>query len=378
LAVAPPDFGIVDIHSHIFPPLAGACGFADAATHLLHQQRAMHVHGNQPYRRRRDHALSELRPLWSATDPSEAGRKTDVEFRVGTQGRFQWRVNGEDYYVQFLPPHMVDLSSPVETVITEMDYAGIETAVLQNDHIYGNLAEDFAAAAKRYPGRFIGLAQVEESFAFQDSELQRLADQLDRLGMAGLYFTMTGLFRNGYQRLPDHPDYAPLWSMVEKRGIPVFWVHSARSPVGTYTDEMVHLSRIIERYPTIRHHLVHGIPTALYADDSGRVQLPDIIVELLSNAPVHAEILYPIGWGGRHEYPYSLAVEHARQLVGRFGTGKFLWGSDMPNVARYCTYRQSLTYLWNHADFLSPADRRAVFRENALALLRPAASAKAG
>ena len=28
-----------------------------------------------------------------------------------------------------------------------MDYAGIATAVLQNDHIYGDLAEDFAAAA---------------------------------------------------------------------------------------------------------------------------------------------------------------------------------------------------------------------------------------
>ena len=34
-------FQIVDIHCHIFPPLAGACGFHDAATHLLHQQRAM-------------------------------------------------------------------------------------------------------------------------------------------------------------------------------------------------------------------------------------------------------------------------------------------------------------------------------------------------
>ena len=69
------DFGIIDCHAHIFPPLAGACGFADAATHLLHQQRAMHEHGNQPYRRARDDAIVTERALWSADDPSVAGRR---------------------------------------------------------------------------------------------------------------------------------------------------------------------------------------------------------------------------------------------------------------------------------------------------------------
>jgi hypothetical protein len=41
----------------------------------------------------------------------------------------------------------------------------------------------------------------------------------------------------------------------------------------------------------------------------------------------------------------------------------------MPNVGRYCTYRQALAYLWDHADFLSVEDRRRIFRDNTLALL---------
>jgi predicted TIM-barrel fold metal-dependent hydrolase len=45
-----------------------------------------------------------------------------------------------------------------------------------------------------------------------------------------------------------------------------------------------------------------------------------------------------------------------------------MWGSDMPNVERYCTYSQSLAYLWNHADFLDERERRLIFRENALKL----------
>ena len=80
------DFAMVDCHAHIFPPLAGASGFPTADDHLVHQQRAMHVHGNQPYRRLRDHAVMTERPLWRADDPSEAGRVTDVRFRVGRSG----------------------------------------------------------------------------------------------------------------------------------------------------------------------------------------------------------------------------------------------------------------------------------------------------
>ncbi len=205
------DFAVVDCHGHIFPPLAGASGFPSAEAHLVHQQRAMHVHGNQPYRRLRDHAVVTERHLWQASDPSETGRATDVRFRVGRFGRFEWERDGEGYYVQFLPPHMQDLSAPPEGMVAEMDYAGVGTAVLQNDHIYGNLAEYFADAALGWPGRFIGLAQVDEPFAYRDEELRALEDQVRRLGMRGLYFTMTAFFRNGYRTLPDDSAFDPLW-----------------------------------------------------------------------------------------------------------------------------------------------------------------------
>src|SRR5262245_9765543 len=127
------EFAVVDCHAHIFPPLDGASGFPSAEAHLVHQQRAMHVHGNQPYRRLRDHAAVPERPLWRADDPSETGRAADVHFRVGRFGRFEWERGGECYYVQFLPPHMRDLCAPPDGMIVEMDYAGVETAVLQND-----------------------------------------------------------------------------------------------------------------------------------------------------------------------------------------------------------------------------------------------------
>jgi predicted TIM-barrel fold metal-dependent hydrolase len=363
------DFGVIDGHAHIFPPLAGACGFADPATHLLHQQRSMHEHGNQPYRRLRDDAIVADRTLWSADDSSEAGRR-DVAFRVGRCGRFEWNAGGEVQYVQFLPPYMADMSAPAEVIARQMDYAGITSAILQNDHIYGDSAEDFAVAAARHPGRFIGLAQVQEAWAFHDSEIARLVDQVERLGMAGLYFTYSGLFRGGYATLPSDPAYDPLWRTVARLDLPVWWVHRDKSPVGSYEDELADLARILERHPTLRSVLVHGLPTSRYADVDDRLRLPTVVERLMTELPVSAELLYLISWGGKVAFPYTRALVQFRQLFDRFGPGRFIWGSDMPNVERYCTYRQSFSYVWDHAAYLNADDRRAIFRDNALDLFR--------
>jgi predicted TIM-barrel fold metal-dependent hydrolase len=289
-----------------------------------------------------------------------------VSFSAGSFGRFQWTKDGESYYVQFLPPWMDDLSLSPDKLIASMDHAGIAAAVLQNDHIYGNLAEDFADAAGRYPGRLVGLAQVEEAFAYHDCEIARLIDQVNRLKMTGLYFTTTGLFQSGYKPMHSDRVYDPFWAEVEKLNIPVSWVQSARSPVGTYEDELGHLEAIIERFPKIHHVLVHGLPTSLYADDKGALAFPPIVKRLMTSAPVTAELLYPIAVGGKMEYPYTRIHTHIRQILDAFGPQRFMWGSDAPNVERYCTYAQSLTYFTNHFGDLPSADLHAILRDNAL------------
>jgi len=359
---------IVDCHGHIFPPLADACGFDSAETHLMYQQRAMHLHGNQPVRRVRDHAITTEAHLWSPDDPSENGRKCDINFRVGRYGRFEWEKGSESYYLQFLPPHMHDMSSLPEFMIAEMDYAGIDAVVLQNDHIYGNLACYFADAIKRYPGRFIGLAQVDEAYGYKDEQIAWMEDQIRMVGMKGLYFTLAGFFRNGYKTYYTDPEFAPLWSTVEKLGIPVFWVFVNKSPRGGFPAQFREFCKWYEGYPTIRSVLVHGLPTHAFADDKDIIQFPDYVAKLFEELPVYSEVLYPIMWGGKMNYPLPRAQQHFRQLYDRFGADRLIWGSDMPNVARYCTYRQSLTYVYDYSDFLSEADRAKIFHDTTLSL----------
>jgi predicted TIM-barrel fold metal-dependent hydrolase len=258
-----------------------------------------------------------------------------------------------------------------------MDYAGIGTVVLQNDHIYGHNAEYFAQAMAKWPGRFIGLAQVDEAFAYEERELEWLERQVTKLGMRGLYFTMTAYFRNGYRTLCDEPVYDPLWKLVTKLDLPIFWVHSAKSPAGDYLEEMRRLRRVMDRHPSLRHVLVHGVPTSLYADSSDRIAWPAEISEVLDRYPVWTEVLYPIQWGGKMDYPYPRTKAHVKQIYERFGADRLIWGSDMPNVGRYCTYRHALTYVLDYCDFISAADRRKIFRDNTLGLFAEPAAAKA-
>ena len=361
---------IVDGHRHNFPPWRGPAGFL--------MPRPISCISSAPC------TCTAINPIAGSAIISELqsgryGARTirrrraaprTPAFGSGDAGASSGRTDGEPTYVQFLPPHMADLSAPPEVIVTSMDYAGVTTAILQNDHIYGNLAEDFAATGKAYPGRFIGLAQVDEANApTRMSNCRSCGTRSSGSAWRASISRRRACRSAATSPLHDDPVYDPLWKEVARLNLPLFWVQFGASPVGTYEDEMLCLERIVQRHPDLRHVLVHGIPTAIYADKRDRVSLPEVITRLVHSGHVYPELLYPISWGGRHDYPYPRAAIQFRQLYDRFGPDRFIWGSDMPNVERFCTYRQSLTYALDYFDFLSDADRRLIFRENALGLV---------
>jgi len=96
---------------------------------------------------------------------------------------------------------------------------------------------------------------------------------------------------------------------------------------------------------------------------------------------VTLELLFPLLYGATWDYPYAESQPLIRELYETFGASKLLWGSDMPNVERSCTYRQTLTYLTRHCDFITPADLDRIVGGNANDLyfsLTPGGSSPAG
>ena len=60
--------------------------------------------------------------------------------------------------------------------------------------------------------------------------------------------------------------------------------------------------------------------------------------------------------------------------VDMFGAGKLVWGSDMPNVERFCTYKQSLDYVRRYCDFLTLSEKDLILGDNAARLYRISAA----
>src|SRR4030095_3671619 len=121
-----------------------------------------------------------------------------------------------------MPPTMRDMSQPVEAMIAQMDYVGVNKAVLQNAHVYGDLNEYLAGCVKKYPGRLIGLATVHEWEADKDSEIQWLRHSINDFGLGGLYFHTELFFVNDWRDNILSPQFDPFWQEVRRLGIPIF------------------------------------------------------------------------------------------------------------------------------------------------------------
>lgn len=334
---------IVDAHAHIFPQLAGACGYPTADDHRRFLQLYIATHG-EPVFRLRDGAIvpEAASVLYEGTLDSLDCLNDAAGFRVGRFGRFEWEYEGETYYRSFLPPSLQEMIAPPEFLLQSMERAGVDVAVLQNASLYGRLNAEFAEAMRAHPGKFIGLADVRPAEAGCPEEPGRLTQAVRGLGMRGVYYANRGLIAGGYRYGFDDPVFDPYWETVRSLGIPIFWeiLGTPLPTIENYLRELDRLDRWCVRWPDIPCVLTHGFaPTFL----EGSIPIP--VERLLGREQLVVELLYPIHWGRLHDYPLPELRPFIERQIQLAGAERLAWGSDMPNVERNCTYRQSLEYL---------------------------------
>lgn len=332
----------IDSHAHVFPPLTGASGFASPAEHLQAIQR--HCYSNvNPALRRRDGAIVDGQQLWNGRDRGPAGL-TSVGLRVGEFGRIEWRHDGEEVYVQLFAPSLPGAEASVAYLLAEMDYAGVDLAVIQQGFTYGRLNGYIADAVARHRDRLIGLAQVREAYADlpeQRGELERCA----ALGLRGLFYSTLGFWETSYRDGPAARRFKSFWEEVARSELVVFWdINIDEFGAERYADELEALVAVLLAHPDLRVVLVQAFPLELH-ERAGGYELPSAILELARHERTLFELALPISRGLRWRYPYLEATPMLQTLRDRLGADRIVWGSDMPAVVRFCTYRQSHDYL---------------------------------
>ena len=348
---------IIDSHAYCFEPADSPRGYASAEEHLRWWQRA-HARHHQPAFRLSDRAPGPSEVL----DPDEVAdlsQLPDVNFRIDKEvGRVLWDYEGATYTKYFAPPNLRNLEFTPASLISEADYAGVDAVLLQTNPKLGRSHDYQAECVRAYPDRIRSMAHVDEwrIHTEVDAVIREVTRGIEDLGLHAIKFSSLG-YNVSPEPWDDGP-YRPFWEAVTTLGVPVFFTLSvgptrpkeitpdAKGRRG-YLGELEILSRWMERYPDTRASITHGFPWRVFLEGNG-FALPEELWRPFENPNLSLEVCFPIRIGDLFDYPYRQVWPTLEAMVNRIGPGQLMYGTDMPNQNRFCTYRQSIHWIQNH------------------------------
>lgn len=359
---------IIDCHAHVFQHWAGACGHPSIEIHRKYMQKVQTRTSARIFRAKDGKEVSGS-VLFKEGDNGWSGLK-EVAFRPGNYGRLDFTIDGEDYHSQYMPVGMQQIVAPPELMLAQMQYAGVDHTILQTGWGYGAMNDYNAFAQNQYPDKFTAMLNVDEARAYTPENLAEFDRAHKVLGLKAVYFALDAFARYGFDVSFDDSRYDAFWSRIDAAALPVFFEITAipTYDVAGYIANLAKLQGLMNRYKNVRWVLVMGPPVGFFAQ-SGSWAFPDEVLKAYRHDNLLIEVMFPITWGGKWEYPYPEAQALVREMRDLFGSSKLVWGSDMPNVERFCTYTQSVDYVRRHCSFLSASEKDAILGGNAQELL---------
>ena len=350
---------VIDAHFHIFPRFGTESGGEDPELNM----RFLQYHSRGARRRRKSDRVWVDEPRFSDFAGDDMRDLPDQNFRVTRFGEAEVTIDGVDYLLPIAPPGLESMAAPPERMVQEMEWASVDMGVLQHDHIYGALNEYFHDAMRRFPGRFIALAQIREWEGDRKAQHDRLERAVREQGHKGLYFSVEPFALSNFEDHLDDARFEPLWDKVRELQIPVWWyLHSrrgrrkGRERFAGIMQHVAELDRWAQAHPDIPAVLTHGFDVFGYEiEGREKYQLPPVLMNLIKRPNMHFEVLFQTHYP---EYPFSGAQEKIRELREELGgVDKMMWGSDMPSGRLDCTYQQAVDYIRLHCDFLAQEEK---------------------
>ena len=364
---------IVDSHAYCFTAPDTLAGHATVADHMALWQWGYALH-HQPAFRVSDRATGDSRLL--LVDDADGRRlASDRDFRVDhDRERLVWTVDGEDYTKHFLPPNTLEFTPG--NLIAEMDYAGIDCALLHVDAALSKDVEYLAEAIRAYPDRLRSMAPVDEwrIETEPDAVIAAAVEAIEVHGLHAFKIIPEYAYRAGGSQRIDAPSWQPFWDAVTALDVPLFFTLGGRpdasDPRQGYLDELWIVARWMERYPDARVSLTHGFPwRELVVGD--RIEVPATWWEPFRDRPnLTIEVSFPVRIGDLFDYPWTGCQGALAGMVEQIGADRLLWGTDMPFQNRFCTYRQSREWIERYSTFLGPDQLAAIMGGTAARLLR--------
>ena len=228
-----------------------------------------------------------------------------------------------------------------ETMLKEMDAAGVDAAVIQPPGWDPTSNEVAVEAARNYPKRFavLGWFHVDrpESRAL-------IANWKQRPGMLGLRFTFLQPHEANW---PTDGTLDWIWPAAERAGLPVALACGNFLPT---------VGKIAAQYPGLKLIVDHCGGVMRAKDEAAFANQADLLA-LAKYSNVAVKSSAAPGYSSQ-PYPFSNTHAHLRAIYDAFGPERMFWGTDITRMP--CSWRECVTMFTEALPWLSAADREQI------------------
>ena len=225
-----------------------------------------------------------------------------------------------------------------EKLLTWMDEAGVDAAILVPPSLEGDRNDLSLDAARKYPARFAVMGRI----AIDHPAPEKLAAWKQQPGMVGVRLT--------FHRPDTRPQLTDgtadwFWPAAEAHDVPVM-VHAP--------ERLNEIGEIARRHPKLRIIVDHmGFARETMDNEaiagaervSALAQYPNVSVKV-SALPCYTT----------EPWPFRNLDQPLKRIIGAFGSKRSFWGSDVSRMLEHCSYRQAVTHFTEALDFLSDDD----------------------
>ena len=266
--------------------------------------------------------------------------------------------------VQATPPLGDGLAYSPEHLLANLEWAGVEKAVLLQGPFYGECNFYLRDALDQYADRLAGAAYFDPWMAGSRQTFESFPSWMGFCAVKLECSVTSGLFGIHPEAQLGTPELDWLWMELEQRDL-ILVLDLGGIDSRSYQTEAVRT--IARRHPLLKIVIAHlGQPNvAAEADpDLWKQWEEQIDLGLLPNVWFDCASL--VAYVQEEGYPFPSVERYLRMAVERIGAYKVMWGTDQPGTLVHATYRQYVELARLHTKFLSACEQALVLGENAL------------
>ena len=265
---------------------------------------------------------------------------------------------------QLIPPYGPETIFTPQMLIANLDWAGVERAVLLQGPFYGECNSYLLEALELYPSRLCGLAYLDP---WEDGARELLEPVITDSAFKGIKLecsVATGLCGIHPGARLDSPEIRWLWKEMEDRRLTLVL---DLGKVGSASYQTNAVRAIAEHHPALKIVIAHlGQPGLEIEKTSALWELWKEQIDLgkLSNVWFDCAALpayYP-----QENFPFPSAAKYLQMAIDRIGPSKVMWGSDQPGLLSHASLPQLVKMIQLHLEFLPPDEQALVLGENAM------------